>query len=298
MKKILALAFIFCLFTPRAFAQTTVQSADGVQVTIQDTSRIISIGSSITETVFALGAGNQVVAVDVSSTYPPEVNTLPKVPYVRRLSAGGILSLHPSLILASEAASPKTAIKQLRAAGVPVVLIPMESSVEGAITKIKRLAKALGKREKAQKLIAHIQKKMRKVKKLKQKASNHPKVMFILSVGHGAPTIAGKNTEAAKMIKLAGGQNAFTSFEGYKAVNTGAIAAANPDIILIMGNRLKDDSAVERIKQMPGISLTNAAQQDRLFVYDGTYLIGFGPRTGDAVLELVKLFHPDLKANP
>lgn len=119
--------------------------------------------------------------------------------------------------------------------------------------------------------------------------------MFILSVGQGAPVIAGKQTAASKMIKLAGGNNVFQSFSGYKSVNAGAIAAADPDIILMMGNRLKGDSAVEQLKQKPGISLTEAAQNGRIYLYDGNFLLGFGPRTGDAVLELVHVFYPGLK---
>src|SRR5690625_3073533 len=107
-KRMILFLFITCMAAAPALAQTTVQSADGRQVKITDTSRIITIGGSITATTFALKAGKNVVAVDISSTYPPKVQQLPKVPYLRQLTAEGILSLNPTLILASSDASPRT----------------------------------------------------------------------------------------------------------------------------------------------------------------------------------------------
>lgn len=295
IQKIMLFSFIIIgVFSTQIFAQTTVQSADGPQITITDTSRIITIGGSITETVFALGAGDQVVAVDQSSTYPAKVHSLPKVPYIRRLSAEGILSLNPSLILAGDDASPKTAIQQLRAAGVPVLLVPTPASVDGAISKIKKLAEALGKQKKGKQLITDLRNKIKQAKSLRQQMKTAPKVMFILSIGQGSPMIAGKQTSAAKVIKMAGGKNAFNTFSGYKPVSAGSIAAANPDIILMMGNRLEGTDAVERTKQMPGISLTKAAKNNQIYTFDGNYLLGFGPRTGAAVLELLHIFYPKL----
>lgn len=295
IKKTVLLTFILSVFSSLTFAQSTLKSADGQSVTITDTSRIITIGGSITATVFALGAGNQVIAVDESSTYPRDVHSLPKVPYLRQLSAEGILSLNPSLILADEAASPKTAIQQLRQANVPVLLIPNEASIEGAVTKIKRLAKALDKQEKGQQLITALQNKINKAKKLQKQAAGHStEVMFILSLGKGSPVIAGNHTEADKAIKLAGGTNVFHSFSGYKPVSAGAISAANPDVILMMGNRFEGANPAESAKQATGISLTKAAKNGRIYVYDGNYLLGFGPRTGDALLKLVHVFYPNL----
>lgn len=295
IKKITLLLFTICFFGLQSFAQKTIKGADGQKVTITDKSRIITIGGSITETVFALGAGEQVVAVDQSSTFPASVHALPKVPYIRRLAAEGILSLNPSLIIAGDEASPKTAIQQLRAAGVPVLLIPTESSVNGVITKIEQIAKALSKTQEGEQLITDLKVKLEKSKTLLNQTSGAaPKVMFILSLGQGSPLISGKETEAAKVIKLAGGNNAFQTFSGYKPVSAGAIAASNPDIILMMGNRLEGENAVEKIKQIPGISLTKAAKNNQIYTFDGNYLMGFGPRTGDAVLQLVHLFYPDL----
>ncbi|NBB77613.1 MAG: ABC transporter substrate-binding protein, partial [Bacteroidetes bacterium] len=138
-----AIAIMLAFSAQLSLAQTTVTGADGVQVRIYDTSRIITLGGDVTETVFALGAGDRVVAVDASSNFPAEVNNLPKVPYVRQLTAEGILSLSPTLIISTEGAEPKNVIKQIRAAGMPILMVSDSPTPEGAIAKIETIGKAL-----------------------------------------------------------------------------------------------------------------------------------------------------------
>ena len=123
MKKLFLGFLILCGSSVSANAQTTIVGVDGVAVQINDISRIITVGGSISETVWALGEGNKVIATDVSTTYPPEVFRLPRVPYVRSLTPEGILSLNPTLILASDEADPQAAIDQLRDAGASLLII-------------------------------------------------------------------------------------------------------------------------------------------------------------------------------
>ena len=157
MKKLVFIStlILFCN-TLTLKAQISVKSADGKDVEIQNTEKIITIGGSITETVFALGFGGQVIATDQSSTFPPKVFSLPRVPYVRNLTAEGILSLGSSLILSSDHANPKTAIEQIRDAGTPVILVEEIESLDGVINKIKVIGEALGAQDKAEKLSGRI----------------------------------------------------------------------------------------------------------------------------------------------
>src|SRR5699024_3815232 len=220
VRKTILFTFIACIFSSLSYAQTTVEGAQGKEVTISDASRIVTIGGDITEIVYALGAGDQVVAVDQSSSYPPQVHQLPKVPYLRTLSAEGILSTQPTLVLSSVAAEPKTVIQQLRATGVPVLLVSNEASTDGTITKIKVLAEALQKQEKAEKLIQTLRSQLEKAASLRETLTEKPTVMFILSAAGGSsPMVAGEETSAATIISLAGGENAFTGFTGYKPAN-------------------------------------------------------------------------------
>jgi len=120
-----------------------VEGADGVVVEVGDADRVVALGGSITEAVYALGAGGQVVGVDLSSGYPPEVSDVAQLGYFRRLSAEGVISLAPTLVLASEGTAPPAGIDQIRTAGVRMLMIPSEPSVAGTMAKMRLVAGVL-----------------------------------------------------------------------------------------------------------------------------------------------------------
>jgi len=129
---------------PQAFQ---VQDATGKRVEVRSIERIVSLDGITTEILFALGVGNKVVGRDDSSYYPPRVTQLPSVGYQFRLSAEGILSLRPTLVIGREDVRPPQVLEQLRAAGITVVLVPTEATVEGAKRKIRTVAQAGGRRK-------------------------------------------------------------------------------------------------------------------------------------------------------
>lgn len=293
MKSLFLVIVFAVLNAANSFSQTSVTSADGETVQIKSTERIITIGGSITETVYALSKGEKVVATDASSTFPRQIFELPRVPYVRNLTAEGILSLSPSLIISSDDANPKSAIDQIRSAGTDMLLVKEEESLEGVIHKISVIGKALGADKNAQKLIEENIATYEKAEQLRSTLGSKPKVMFVLAVrGTSNFMIAGANTGASAMIELAGGENAFDSFSGYKQATMESILAANPDYVLMMQSRFDEISS--GLKNTPGISSIKAVSNDHLIGMDGNYLLGFGPRFGAAILDLMKLFHPEL----
>ena len=101
--------------------------------------RIVSLGGGVTETLFALGLGKDIVAVDVSSLYPPQALKKPKVGYLRATSAEGIASMRPTHVIASEAIGPVSVKSQLKDAGIKLSLVPEVSSIQGAIERIKAI---------------------------------------------------------------------------------------------------------------------------------------------------------------
>ena len=128
-------------------AETTLTDATGRAVTITDTSRIVAIGGAVTEILYALGLEDQVAAVDVTSLYPPRAMAeKPSVGYMRALSAEGVLSVNPSLIIAVEGSGPPEVLDVLEAASVPFVLVPEAKDGDGVIRKIEMVADAVGAR--------------------------------------------------------------------------------------------------------------------------------------------------------
>ncbi len=274
--------------TAAASGPVTITDATGREVTINDTSRIVTVGGTVTEITFALGAGGQVVAVDTSSTYPPEATQLPKVGYQRQLAAEGVLALGPSLILTSTEAGPPEAIEQLQAAGVPVLIVPLEYTVDGTKRAIRMLAEALRRVERGNELIAQLDRDLAAAAQVAATLNPRPRVLFLYARGPNTVNAAGAKTSADEIIRLAGGQNAITDFEGFKPLTAEAAAAAAPDVLLLFESGLESLGGKEGLLRVPGVAQTPAGQNGRIIAMDGLYLLGFGPRLGAAARDLAR----------
>ncbi len=248
--------------------------------------RIVSIGGAVTEIAFALGAEGEIVAVDTTSLWPPEADDLPDIGYMRRLSAEPILALTPDLVLASADSGPQAVLEQLAAAGIEVETIPDEPSIEGIYRKVDAVARALGREAEGEQLQAEIAAAFAAAERAVAAVEPSPRVLFIISMGRGAPQAAGHDTAADAIIRLAGGTNAVTGYAGYRPLNPEAAIAAAPDLILTMTQAAEALGGPETLLARPEIRLTPAGEAGRLVALDGLLLLGFGPRTPEAVREL------------
>ena len=248
--------------------------------------RVVAAGGSAAEIVFALGQGDRLIARDTTSSFPEAVLALPDVGYVRRLSPENLLALDPDLILAEHDAGPPETIEILTHAGVALVTLPEALTPAEVLTKIAVVAQALGVPEAGAKLAAKTQADLDLVAEAAASMPVRPRVMFVLSLQGGRILAAGSDTAAAAMITLAGGVNAVTGLQGYKPLTDEAAIAAAPDVILAMDRG--GDLALEASELVahPALGLTPAGQKGRVVRMDGLYLLGFGPRTGAAALDL------------
>lgn len=251
--------------------------------------RLITIGGAITETVYALGLQSQLVAVDSSSLYPDAATRLPNIGYERTLSIEGILAQHPSLVIASGEAGPATVIDQLRQVGVNVVIIKIEHGIEGAKRKIQAVADALGKSGEGKKLTDKIDIELSKLPRTKS-IEQRPNVLFLYARGGGTLNVSGTGTAAHAMIEAAGGRNAVTEYANYKPLTAESAVNAAPDIILVTSRGLESMGGTEQLLKIPGLAETPAGRARRVIAMDDLKLLGFGPRTGDAVVELAAAF--------
>jgi iron complex transport system substrate-binding protein len=261
-------------------------------VRVPDAARIVSADGSVTEILVALGYEDKLVAVDTTSVYPPDITRLPKIGYARALSAEGLLSLHPDVIVAGHDAGPPAVLEQVRAAGVPLAMTPAAQDGESLAAKIRAVGEAVGADAAADKLAADVEAKLGKIEAQVAAAGARPRVLFLMSAGEGAPRAAGAHTSAAAMIALAGGINAAEGYDGYKPVSAEAAIAAKPDYIVVPSHTADALGGADKLAQLPQLALTPAAQKGQIVVMDTMYLLGFGPRTPDAVADLFHALHP------
>jgi len=258
-----------------------------------DPSRIASIGGSLTEIVYALGQQEHLVARDSTSLYPQEALKLPDVGYMRQLSPEGVLSVNPSGILALQGSGPKEAVEVLKKASVPYVEVPETFDHEGILAKIRAVGKAFGVDDKAAALATEVDAKLKAAEQLTAAVKQRKRVLFILSMQGGKILASGGDTAADGIVKLAGGVNAIEGFTGYKQLSDEAAVTAAPDVILMMNHGIA--ATDDELFGNAAISQTPAGVARKVIRMDGGYLLGFGPRTADAIHDLaVALYGADL----
>lgn len=258
-----------------------------------DTSRIISVGGAVTEILYQLGLADRIVAVDSTSLHPAAARSKPDVGYMRQLSTEPILALEPTLVLAIEDAGPPEVLAQLKQARVPVVMISDIPDPSGVAQKIMQVADVVGAHERGAVLREQVERQLQQVRSAIEKLPARPRVLFLLSVGQGgAPMAAGRNTSAAGIIALAGGVNAIDAFEGFKPLSPEALVAAAPDFILLTNRSLDLLGGKQGVRTLPELSLSSGVAEERIITMEALLLLGFGPRTGEAALQLAQLLHP------
>lgn len=252
-----------------------------------DSSRLVSIGGSLTEIIYALGEDNRLVARDQTALYPPQVLELPDIGYMRALAPEGVLSVGPTALLVIEGSGPPEALDVLAGAGIDYQTVPEGFSALGILLKVRAVGQALGVPDKAQALAEQLDTALQAVADRTANIATRKRVLFVLSTDGGKIQASGTGTAADGVIKLAGAVNAITDYAGYKALTEEAIIAAAPDVILMMDRGGDHGASNAELLANPAVALTPAGRNHALIRMDGAYLLGFGPRTAAAVAELV-----------
>jgi iron complex transport system substrate-binding protein len=257
--------------------------------------RIVSLSGTLTELLADLGFAEQLVGVDVTSTYPASINAVPKLGHISKLNVEALLELRPTLIFVDEEQAETPALKTIAAAGVEIVPVPSQPTLDNAAHAATTLGKHLDiSAEKLADYRGNIEKDTEALAAtLAQTSGAKPRVLFIYARGAKQLMVAGADTEAAAMIKLAGGENAIASFADFKPLTPEALVEAAPDVILMFESGLKSLDGKAGLANVPGIGQTPAFKNGRIVAMDGHYLLSFGPRAAQAANDLAQaLFQP------
>jgi iron complex transport system substrate-binding protein len=260
--------------------------------------RIVCIGEDYNEMIYALGAEANLVGVDYSSTYPPQVRNLPTVGYHRALSAEGILSLHPTLIIHDNNIGPDNVVRHLQALSVPMKTFSAKNdSVDGTKALMLEMGGFFHKEQRAKELCARMDQEMATAAAAIAKYKIAPRVAIIhfgrasnvyLLVGNGG---GGDASTAGKMVELAGGKMALDKPGMERMASPEIIARSNPQVILMTEYGFDRLGSMEQMKKLPGVAETDAAKKDRIYRVPEHELMYFGPGTGDSIIKLAQLIH-------
>ncbi|MEM9287418.1 MAG: ABC transporter substrate-binding protein [Pseudomonadota bacterium] len=256
--------------------------------------RVVSIGGDLTEIVYALGQGDMLVATDSTSVFPAAAQDTPKVGYVRQLSAEGVLSVEPDLLLLSGAAGPPGALEQLRVSGVEMIELPASYSMDAILEKIDVVAAALNVEEIGKSLRTDVEQSWNDAQSAVEGLPDDLSVLFFSTLRDGAPRAAGRETAAHGLIEMLGARNVFGERTGYKGLSLEAAVAADPDVILVMDRYVEMAGGLETVKAHPAIALTTAAKNDLIILVDAVQAMQFSPRTPSAVARLATAIETSL----
>lgn len=277
-------ALLLGALPPRAFAQPQ--------------RRVIVVGGALAEIVYALGAqgtqggaSNLLVGADTTCSYPAAARALPKVGYQRALSAEGLLSLRPDLILASAEAGPPNVLAQVKQAGVSVVSFAEQHDAGSVRDKITGIATALDAKPQGDALRARFDDEWQRARDTVARSPlatrKQPlRVLFVLNHTGNAAMVAGQRTAADAMLAYAGARNAMQGFNGYRPLSAEALVSAAPDLILTTDEGLSAVGGAAAMLASPGFAATPAGQNKRVVALDALFLLGFGPRLPGAVTTL------------
>lgn len=282
INKFIFLSFLVNLFLINPFNNSVLKSSE----IKTEKNKIVTLGGTITETVFALGGGNQIIGTDISSIYPSETDKLPKLGYWRRLSPEGVLSLKPNIIIATYDAGPPNVLEQFEKAGIKVVKIPAVFTFNQVKENINLIAKAINKEKEAKTIIAKLDKEYKPLSTKITKLKYSPKTLFLYLRNGKILDAGGNNTPADGMISLAGGTNVAKSLEGFKTVTNEFFLTAQPDVIIVTKTGLESAGGMDALKNIPGLSSTPAIKNNKVLVYDDIEFLGFGPRFTESLSKL------------
>ncbi|MEN8655364.1 ABC transporter substrate-binding protein [Streptomyces sp. 21So2-11] len=279
---------------PEPRLPVTVQSADGKQVKVASTARIVPLTGSLSEIVFTLGLGKQVVARDITATFE-QAKDLPVVTRAHDVSAESVLSLRPTLVLADTSTGPAEAIDQIRDAGIPLVVVEPAKSLDDVGPRIAAVAGALGVEAAGDALAERTADRIAAVQKdIPEPAADgkKPRVAFLYLRGTASVyLLGGLESGASSLLEAAGAVDAGKASglrKDFTAITSEALAKAAPDAILVMAKGLDSVGGIDGLVKIPGVAETPAGLDRRVVSIDDGVLLNYGPRTDQVLRSLVE----------
>ncbi|WP_285565200.1 ABC transporter substrate-binding protein [Streptomyces sp. RTGN2] len=284
--------------TPAPRLPVTVTSADGKRTTITSADRIVPLTGSLSEIVFTLGLGKQVVARDITATFE-QAAKLPVVTRAHDVSAESVLSLRPTVVLADTTTGPAEAIGQIRDAGIPLVVVEPAKELSDVGRRIDTVAAALGVPESGDELTERTRDRIDAVRKsvpAPAGGAGRPRVAFLYLRGSASVyLLGGRESGASSLLEAAGAVDAGKASglkKDFTAITSEALAKAAPDAILVMTKGLDSVGGVDGLVKIPGVAETPAGMDRRIVSVDDGVLLNYGPRTDRVLSELVAQLYP------
>ncbi|MEH6566767.1 MAG: ABC transporter substrate-binding protein [Halopseudomonas sp.] len=247
--------------------------------------RLVSAGASVTALVQELELQPLLVGVD-STSMPTVGDTLPNIGYQRQLSAEGILSLRPDVLLGSEEMGPPQVLAQLREAGVEVIELSARADLPTLYANIRQIGSRFAQSAGAEQLISRIE---QQVLALPGIPAQRPRALFLLSHSAGSLLVAGADTAGDSLIQLGGMYNPLAvQFGQYRSLSAEGLLQLRPHWLITTTQSLDTAGGKQGLLALqPALEATPAAQSNQVIGIEGALLVGgFSPHIVDTLGQL------------
>lgn len=252
-----------------------------------DSTRIVTLSGDLTEVVYALGAGDSLVGMDITTVYPPEAIGTPIVGLGRHITAEGVLAVNPTLVLADAQSGPLEALDQIRSAGVRVEILPVPTDFDELYHKFEIVGALLGRDERARELVDRVRSEVDSVQA--QAVDSRPRIAYLYTRGVDVNLLFGAGMVSAVLIEAAGGIDAGedAGVQGTISVTAESLVAAAPDVIIVPEEGYHIVGGIDELLKIPGVAETPAGRAGRIFAYPEGDFLNLGPRSAQSLRLLV-----------
>lgn len=277
---------LLLLLTCNGQAQRTVEDELGRKVVVSDKPhRIVSLVPSITDTLYAMGAGPDIVGVSNYTKFPEEAKKKPSVGEPLNPSIETIVSLHPDLVLAVEDMNSAETPKQLEKLGIPIFVIHPHG-ISGIYASITNLGNVLNRKQDADNLVTRLRSREEAVRN-QVKGKLAPRVFFV--VWPDPIITAGKSAFITELIEVAGGKSITDDLpQDWPQMSLEAVVARKPDSLVLANGQ---PFSLDDLKKKPGWSNLEALKANHVF-YTDDRILHPSPAAFDALEDLANQFHP------
>jgi iron complex transport system substrate-binding protein len=286
MKRLLSLLSLTAILAGPCLASRTLTDEMGRKVVVPDhPHRVICLMPTVTDTVFALGAGDDVVGISDYTKYPAAALTKPSVGDLINPSIETILSLHPDLVIGTQPKGPMEVTDQLERAGIPIFLVSPHG-IAGIFHSVETIGMALNRKAQADALIHSLR---QRVDAVRAQTKGQPAPTVFMPIWYDPITTIGKNAFITEIIEAAGGRSVTDDLATeWPQISMEVVLERAPDaLLLVRGGK----TTLKVLQDRPGWSSMTAIKARRAYYVDDR--INFAsPVAIDALEDLAKQFHP------
>jgi len=285
-KALLSCALLVASCIATAHASRVVTDETGRTVTVPDhPHRVVCLVPSVTDTVFALGSADDVVAVSDYTTYPPEARKKPSIGSLVKPSIEAILSFHPDLVLGTSIPGSAETAAQLKSVGVPVYLVDPQG-LPGILRSVKSVGEALNRVPQAAVLNASLN---RRIAAVRARTLGKPAPRVLVPIWYDPIITVGKHAFISEILEAAGARSVTDDLSpDWPQISLEAVIARAPEaLLLIRGGKV----SIGTLQKRPGWDSLPAIQKGKVY-YVESGIQEPSPVAIDALEELAKEFHP------